>query len=177
MHKILTAALMLTLAAASASAVSQAAAKPIPRAAANADREQSAPELRLLHYIEKVDPNGNTDIDLGAPGLSAGNQQVFRDRLYQHGRLIGYAAGVAQVVALTPTTLTAQVVSTATVPGGTLTTQFAFTETLADGPPAVLHIAITGGTGAYRYARGQCQSKFLNDADDASVTCTLRTNP
>jgi hypothetical protein len=43
MHKILTAALMLTLAAASASAVSQAAAKPIPRAAANADREQSAP--------------------------------------------------------------------------------------------------------------------------------------
>jgi len=60
--------------------------------------------------------------------------------------------------------------------GGTLTLQTAFTEVLAQGPPA-FRWAITGGTGAYRGARGECRSTFVNDHDDAAVTCTILLGP
>jgi len=75
-------------------------------------------QVRILRFIDRVDESANTDIDLGATGPSAGDQQVFRDILLRNGRRIGTASGVAQVVARDATTLTAQVVSTQTLPGG-----------------------------------------------------------
>jgi hypothetical protein len=172
MRKLTTAA-AVALAILGAAELSVTTVQAAPHARATANSNQPYAHTQVLRFLDKVAPGSNTDIDLGAPGFSAGNQQVFRDPLYQNGHRVGYAAGVGQVVALTSTTLTAQVVTTATLPTGTLTYQFAFTEILADGPPTVVHLAITGGTGTYRDARGQCLSKFINDNDDAVVTCTI----
>lgn len=170
MHKITAAATTLTLGIATAAALTSAQATTHPTAA---DDNRSHQHVQVLHYIDRVNKNSNTDIDLGAPGLSAGNQQVFRDDLLRNGRKIGTSAGVAEVVALTKTTLTAQVVSTAILPAGQLMLQMAFTEILAEGPPKILHSAITGGTGTYRNARGECQGEFIDNTDDAKVTCTI----
>jgi hypothetical protein len=174
MHKITTATAALALGVITAAAVSGASAQATThQAAAPTDGSRSHQHLQVLRFIDKVDSNSNTDIDLGVPGPSAGDQQVFRDGLFQNGRRIGTSNGVGEVVTLTATTLTAQVVSTAILPGGNLTSQLAFTEILADGPPKVLHSAITGGTGTYRNARGECQAEFINNTDDTKVTCTI----
>jgi hypothetical protein len=173
MHKITAATAALTLGVVTTAALMGAAAQATTGPAATTDGSRSHQHLQVLRFIDKVDSTSNTDIDLGVPGPSAGDQQVFRDGLFQNGRRIGTSNGVAEVVARTATTLTAQVVSTAMLPGGNLTSQLAFTEILADGPPKVLHSAITGGTGTYRDARGECQGEFINNTDDAKVTCTI----
>jgi hypothetical protein len=172
MHKIRAAATALTLGVVTAAAVTGASAHAATPPAAAGNSSPSHEHLLVVHYIDKVDSNSNTDIDLGVPGPSAGDQQVFVDGLFQNGHRVGTAAGVAQVVARNAKTLTAQVVSTATLPTGQLMLQMAFTEILANGPPA-LHSAITGGTGAYRNAGGECQAEFINNTDDAKVTCTI----
>jgi hypothetical protein len=171
MNKITAAALAVgATTAITAVAASAATAQTTPNVT-GANRPHA--DVHVIQYIDKVDGNSNTDIDLGAPGFSVGNQQLFRDRLLRNGRQIGTSVGVAQIVALTATTLTAQVVATATLPAGQLTYQFAFTEILADGPPKVLHTAITGGTGSYRNARGECQARFIANTDDTNVRCTV----
>jgi hypothetical protein len=171
MNKITAAAAALVVGATTAAAASTATAQTTTPSSTGANKPRA--EVQVIHYIDKVDSNSNTDIDLGAPGLSVGNQQLFRDRLLRNGRQIGTSVGVAQIVALTATTLTAQVVATATLPAGQLTYQFTFTEILADGPPKVLHAAITGGTGGYRSARGECQARFIASTDDTNVRCTV----
>lgn len=172
MHKITAAATTLTLGAVTIAAVTAASAQATPhQAAMNGSRAHD--HTQILRFIDKVDSTFSTEIDLGGAGPSAGDQQVFRDRLFQNGHQIGTSIGVAQVVALTATTLSAQVVTTAILPGGQLTAQLAFIESLTAGPPKVLHAAITGGTGAYRNARGECQSETINNTDDSRTTCTI----
>jgi hypothetical protein len=173
MHKITAATAALALGVITVAAVNGASAQATTHPAATTDGSRSHQHLQVLRFIDKVDSTSNTGIDLGVPGPSAGDQQVFRDGLFQNGHRIGSSDGVAEVVARTATTLTAQVVSTASLPGGNLMLQMAFTEILADGPPKVLHSAITGGTGTYRNARGECQGQFINNTDDAQVTCTI----
>lgn len=162
-------ALVIATAAALVSSTASATTGP----PASADESRTRPNVQVLRFIDKVGPNSNTDIDLGVPGFSVGNQQLFSDELVQNGRRIGTSIGVAQIVALTDTTLTAQIVSTAILPAGTLTTQMAFVEILADGPPAVMRSAITGGTGAYSMAQGDCVARSFDDTDDVAVTCTI----
>ena len=173
MNKITAASTALMLGVVTAVALSGASAQATTRPAAAAVGSLSHERTQVLRFIDRVDSSSNTDIDLGVAGPSAGDQQVFRDGLFQNGRRIGTSVGVAQLVSLTPTSLAAQVVSTATLPAGQLMTQMAFTEILAEGPPKVLRSAITGGTGTYRNARGECKSEFIVDTDDAAVTCTV----
>jgi hypothetical protein len=163
MRKSTTAVIALPI----AFAVATAAATPTAQASGERPHEHA----QTLRFDDRA--TANTDIDLGKPGPSAGDQQVFHGILYRDGRQVGTSAGVAEVVALTATTLTAQVLVTATIPGGTLTLQFAFTENLAAGPPSTLHQAITGGTGQYRSVRGECQTTSINNSDDSTITCTL----
>ena len=131
--------------------------------------------VQTLVLTDRIDRHANTDIDLGAPGLSAGDQQVFRDKLFQNGKRVGTSTGVAELVAVDAATITAQVVVTVTIPTGTLALQIAFVEVLADGPPPVLHGAITGGTGTYRDARGECFSRSNPGSDDSTITCRIST--
>jgi hypothetical protein len=173
MHRITAAATALTLGVVVTTAITVASAEATTHQAAAAPDSRSHGQVQVLHFVDKVDSNSNTDIDLGAPGPSAGDQQVFSDGLFQNGRRVGTSTGVSQVVALTSTSLSAQVVSTATLPAGQLTTQMAFTEVLANGPPKVLRSAITGGTGSYRNGRGECRGEFIINTDDVEVTCRI----
>ena len=79
MHKITATAIALTLAITAATLTGTSAqATSHPPAAANGSRTHQ--HVKILRLIDKVDSNSNIEIDLGAPGLSAGDQQVFRDR-------------------------------------------------------------------------------------------------
>jgi hypothetical protein len=173
MKKITATTTALMLGFVTAATITGASAQAMTRPAAAAAGGQSHQHTAVLSFVDRVDSTSNTDIDLGVPGLSAGDQQVFRDGLFQNGRRVGTAIGISEVVALTPTTLDAQIVSTAKLPAGQLMTQMAFSEILADGPPKVLHSGVTGGTGAYRNARGECVSEFIVNTEDATLTCTL----
>lgn len=131
-------------------------------------------DLTVLRFIDRVDPGSNVDLDLGDAGLSVGDQQVFTDRLMRAGKRVGTATGAATITGLTDSTITGQVVSTALLKRGSLTLQFAFIEVFADGPAPVSLAAVTGGTGAYAGATGQCRSVLLDDGDDRAVTCRIR---
>jgi hypothetical protein len=137
---------------------------------ASADASGSSHEL-TLRFLDKVNPSANSDIDLGAPGLSAGDEQVFLDSLYQGGKKVGTTAGFGKIVSASSTTINGLVVATVNLPTGHLTMQSAFHEVLANGPAKTLPTAITGGTGAYRGASGQCTSTTINGSDDSNIVC------
>lgn len=144
----------------------------VPAVASTSERpgkghDVSSGHVRTLHFTTAVDPAANTDVGPEGPG----GGQVFVDKVLQGGRQVGTNAGVATVLALTETALTAQVVSTAVLPGGTLTLQGVFTEQLETGPTSVIS-AITGGTGGYLGAGGQCTATFGAD-DTTDVTCRV----
>ncbi len=128
---------------------------------------------RQVDLVLVTRDTSNTEIDLGQPGFSAGDQQLFTSDVIRDGHRAGTAAGVAQIVATTAKTLTGQVTTTMVLPEGTLTAQLAFTEILADGPPPALYAAVTGGTGIYRDARGQCVSRAIAGGNESRLTCQL----
>jgi allene oxide cyclase-like protein len=87
-------------------------------------------------------------LDLGAPGPSMGDQIISHDLLFDAaGRQVGHD-GVACTITDPDGGPEAQCTATFALPGGQLTTQF------LNAPPPVKHFAVTGGTGAYRKARG-----------------------
>ena len=95
-------------------------------------------------------------LDLGAPDFSEGDQFIFTNDLYSGDRKIGEDGGVCVVTRLTQegaATLACNGVNT--LPGGQVAVQGLVTygpeeEFKAD----PYHVAITGGTGKYRKARG-----------------------
>jgi len=116
--------------------------------------------------------SNNTDIDLGPPGFSVGNMQVFTNDAVRNGKKIGYEAGECQIVLLTDTRLAAHCVVTLVLADGELTAQGVFQENLAEGPKGV-RWAITGGTGRYRGAAGEAVGEFVPNTDDVNVTIRL----
>lgn len=125
------------------------------------------------HTIRYLSTNPvNTDIDLGAPGLSAGNKQVFTNDAVRDGKKIGFEAGECTVVLVTKERLAAHCVSTLVLEAGTITTQGVFQEVLRDGP-RTLTTAVTGGTGRYRGASGQGLAVFIPNTDNGNVTISL----
>lgn len=139
---------------------------------ASAHATGSSHEL-TLRFLDKVNPDASTDIDLGAPGLSAGDEQVFLDSLFQGGKKVGTIAGVGKIVSSSSTTINGLVVATVNLGTGHLTLQSSFHEVLANGPAKTLVTAITGGSGSYRGASGQCASTSVNNSDDSNVVCRV----
>jgi hypothetical protein len=87
-------------------------------------------------------------VDVGAPGPSAGDETVVHDTLVDsRGRVVGHDGGVCSFTDVSVPE--ANCVITFSLPAGLVTVQFLNT------PPAQKTGAITGGTGAYRDARGQ----------------------
>jgi hypothetical protein len=122
-------------------------------------------------HLRATNPH-NTDLDLGEQGPSAGDQQIGVDDLYQNGKRVGQAGIDAQILLLTDDSLTAQLLVTLSLPKGDITLHGTFTENLAAGPkPFVL--AITGGTGAYRTARGQAKVALVPGTEDTRYTLQL----
>lgn len=114
----------------------------------------------------------NTDLDLGQKGFSAGDMQVFTSRVYENGRQVATNAGTSQIVGKTASSITVSLISTATFSDGSITTQGSFTEDLSVGPPPIT-LAVTGGTGAYRTARGELRIEFIKKTDNTRGTLTL----
>src|SRR3954453_10750398 len=97
---------------------------------------------------------------------SVGDQDIFYGRFFRGGRAVGTDAGVCSVVRL-PSTY--HCVATNAFAAGQLTGQF-----MADfASPAPGHFAITGGTRAYRGARGEVT--YVAGENGADVTLRFST--
>jgi hypothetical protein len=85
-------------------------------------------------------------VDVGEPGLSAGDQILFHDTLLRDGRQVGDEVGSCVVVEPTPLANCTGVIRL----GARDTISFAF----LNAPPPEKTFAVTGGSGAYRTAAG-----------------------
>jgi hypothetical protein len=117
------------------------------------------PGVQVIHAVRTTEDR--TQLDLGAPGSSLGDQQVFTARFEANGRTIGYDGGVCTLVRLPQIY---QCVATNALPGGQLTAQ-ALVDENASGP---VQFAITGGTGRYRSARGMVNVLFGQTNDQVT---------
>jgi hypothetical protein len=84
-------------------------------------------------------------VEVAGPGFVPGNQIILNDRLLSEGEEAGQISGVCTVTAPGETACAMIFV----LRDGTVTAQ------LFNTPPPVKTFAITGGTGAYRGARGE----------------------
>ena len=116
---------------------------------------------RTLHFEVEFSPF--FFLDLGEPGPSMGDQIVSHDVLLDEtGQQVGHD-GVSCIVT-DPSGPEAECTATFAVPGGQITTQF------LNSPPPVKRAAVTGGTGAYRNARGEA---VLVERGDGTGTVTF----
>ncbi|MFF5505658.1 hypothetical protein [Streptomyces roseolus] len=91
-----------------------------------------------------------TAVDLGPAGPSLGDMDVYSGTAVKDGRTVGRGGGHCQVIHLKGEETTSQCLITMEVERGSLTMQSLWTR----GAGASLDMAITGGTGVYRDARG-----------------------
>ena len=106
-----------------------------------------------LELISEATPI-NTFIDLGAPGPSPGDTYAFSDSLYAAdapAQPLGRADGHCTLI--DPSVVRFACTITSSLPAGNITTE----GTLVFVPGSVNMGAVTGGTGAYRSARGEAR--------------------
>ena len=93
----------------------------------------------------------STTLDLGAAGLSQGDQSIVTRELFLDGSKVGTSHLVTTVTLVAGADSQSQTVATFSLPDGQLTAQGLVTASQTTNRLA----AITGGTGAYRQAGGQ----------------------
>jgi type II secretory pathway pseudopilin PulG len=144
---------------------------------ANADSTQqaSAKDLNAQRLVFLTHTVQQAYIDVGAQGPSLGDYQVFSHELFKDSRKVGTDGGTCTVTNVpTPGTsggTTSQCLVTSWLPKGQITTLGLVTFP-AQGLPEPFTVAITGGTGAYRTARGVLTVTFLS-ATDTTVAFDL----
>jgi hypothetical protein len=127
----------------------------------------TTPAGRTLHFEVQFSPF--FFLDLGDPGPSMGDQIVSHDVLLDEtGTQVGHD-GVSCIVT-DPSGPEAECTATFDLPGGQITTQF------LNSPPPEKHVAVTGGTGAYRNARGEAVLVERGD-DTGTITFHLIGSP
>jgi hypothetical protein len=126
-----------------------------------------------LRLVTIAVPDRNTDLDLGEPGPSAGDQNVFLDDVQRDGRTVGTSAGSCTIVTISDTQLAGACAATVTLPEGSLTVQGAFDENPQVGPTDFVW-AVTGGTGRYATARGDVTGTFRPHTNIVDVEVRLR---
>jgi hypothetical protein len=111
---------------------------------------------------------------LAAPGHGpVGNQILTTDDIYRQAGKVGHDATVCQVMAdLGQAGARFQCVATVSLPEGQLTVQGLATLTETGNQPFTL--AITGGTGAYRTARGQAQVTPVSETEQRYTLTVIR---
>lgn len=117
-------------------------------------------------------PAQQAELDLGEEGFSQGDQEVFTDNVFRDGKKVGQLTGFAQITFAAEDRISVQLVTTLTLPRGSITLQGAFTEELAVGPTPA-SIAITGGTGAYRTAHGQARVEVTETGSNLTLRLIL----
>jgi hypothetical protein len=95
-------------------------------------------------------------VDLGTTGPSLGDEFVFSERLFRHGREVGVSGGVCTATQVVPPydVLTFHCVATLSLRRGQITLQ-GLIEVQGEDDPGPFVVAITGGTGAFRGAGGE----------------------
>jgi hypothetical protein len=121
--------------------------------AASSGRGAADHRVQVIRLVAKNVEDLN--LDFGKKGFSAGDQEVFADRLFQDGRRVGEDGGVCQTVRATAASAAQQCVWSLSLPQGQITAQGLVTSTPAG--PGTFVVAITGGTGAYQTAHGHMQ--------------------
>ena len=128
----------------------------------HADKQQT---IRVLAVFTEFDPN----IDLGAPGLSLGDEVVFSGNLLQHGKQVGRVGVVCTFVSTqNAARVEAQCPGTATLPGGQITIQGVIVNRALN-----FTLPITGGSGQYDRARGQMVSRDVSTPTQPQVELTF----
>ena len=117
-------------------------------------------------------PDRNTDLDLGDPGPSAGDTQVFLDDVQRDGETVGTNAGSCMLAVFTETRLAGTCTATLMLPEGTITTQGATDEDPSVGPTGFVW-AVTGGTGRYAGAGGEVTGTFRPGTDIVDLEVDL----
>jgi hypothetical protein len=120
-----------------------------------------------IHFIARTIDSAR--LDLGAQGLSLGDQAVFTDNLFQDGRRVGEGHGVCTITRITGTApsrmLTSECLITGMLPRGQITIQGRLPSTEQGiQPPHAL--AVNGGTGAYRTARGEVRVRQISSIEN-----------
>ncbi len=160
----------LAAAAAVPVALAAAAAVPVALAAAVAVPSSASGDGTVIRYLS-TDPQ-NTDLDLGEPGLSPGDRQVFKNAAMRDGKQIGYEVGEAVMVEVTDKGLKAAISSTLVLTNGTITLNGVVEEDFSQGPVGFT-AAVTGGTGRYHGATGQAVGEFIPGTNDVKTTIRL----
>ena len=95
-------------------------------------------------------------LDLGTAGPSLGDQFVFSETLFRHGREVGVSGGVCTVTQVVPPydVVTFHCVATLSLGRGQITLQ-GLLEFQGEDDPGPFTVAITGGTGAFFGASGE----------------------
>lgn len=114
-------------------AVAVAVAVPVSLAAALAVPSSASQQGTVIRY--KSTAPQNTDLDLGAHGLSPGDREVFVNKAVRNGKQIGFEVGEAVMAEVTKKGLKASLNSTVVLDNGTLTLSGVFIEEdFANGP-------------------------------------------
>jgi hypothetical protein len=100
-------------------------------------------------------------LDLGDAGVSVGDQDVFSGTAVKDGREVGRGGGSCQVTRVDGDEVTMQCVLTMELERGSVALQSAWTR--GENP---LDMAITGGTGEYREARGTVRFWDIGTPDE-----------
>ena len=113
----------------------------------------SEPETQAGDRVEVLELAVENDqyaaLDLGQPGVSVGDMDVYSGNAVKDGREVGRGGGSCQVTHIDGETVTMQCLITMELEHGSVTMQALWTRGASP-----LDMAITGGTGAYRNARG-----------------------
>ena len=113
----------------------------------------SSVETTHLQFLVKfIGQDTSLDLgsdDLGAPGLSQGDEMVMHDLVFtpDGSTQVGYDGGSCVIFDVTKPEENCTL--TFSLPGGDIMTQF------LNSPPPAKTFAVTGGTGTYRNVRGQ----------------------
>ena len=141
-------------------------------AVASAGGSSTATTIRLYEH-----DTSQANVDLGAPGESAGDVFVFAGDTFKRkgGTKIGRAAGTCTTLSTGPAGEVMCVVNFS-LPGGQISTQ-GLSLTAEEFGGKTVSFSITGGTGRYRHARGEGTVQVPQDVPnlaDANFVLRLR---
>ena len=140
-------------------------------ATASAQSNPNKPAWKVLQFFERSDGN-IAFVDTGAPGPSIGDRLIFSAAIFDtNGQRIGRDGADCLIVRIDPTEPPArqqivQCTISVQLPDGQITVQG-----LAQGTEN--YFAITGGTGAYREARGEVLARDITPLVEAEITVWL----
>ena len=134
-------------------------------AASTASGHGDGQTIRVTAVFTEFDPN----IDVGAPGLSLGDEVVFSGNLLRDGEQLGRVGVVCTFVSTqNADRVEAQCPATATLPDGQITIQGVIVNRALNWT-----LPITGGSGRYDRARGQVVSRDVSTPTQPQVELTF----